>query len=203
MDPKHFNLNLQIDKAKPYHKHLLKWKHCTRCPLGTNSGVVLLRGTLPASIAFIGEAPGATEDATGYPFVGRAGELFQDAIDHAQLTHPFTHASTNIVGCWPRDSKNKTHQPTSKEAEICSPRVLESLALIEPQAIIRLGEVAARFLTTKHLRKTPFQDIPLYKLRHPAYLLRQGDTPKKPRASRSHEYHRFILTLKTIISELA
>lgn len=69
-------------------EHVEKWRDCMRCPLSEQrSNIVLARGTVPCDVLFVGEAPGASEDALGQPFVGPAGHLLDQVIERA-LPHP-------------------------------------------------------------------------------------------------------------------
>lgn len=156
----------------PYREHKLKWKDCSECELHERrTKVVLLRGKIPSPILFIGEAPGVSEDILGKPFVGPAGALLNQIIEVA-IDGQFDYAITNLVGCFPRDNKDKgDHAPPKAAITACRERLQETVALCKPQLIICVGALAK-----KHVRDTVGPD---YKgeyrdIVHPAAILRLG-----------------------------
>lgn len=165
--------------AKPaWDRHKAKWKDCERCPLGaTRKNVCLVRGYLPASVVFLGEAPGESEDALGFPFVGPAGklldELIQEAVEAVPACQPFRFAMLNVVGCFPRQP-TETHsgeirKPKAPEIKACQPRLLEVLEIIRPRLLFTVGQIAK-----SHLPPTlgSFLELPPYHVIHPAAILR-------------------------------
>jgi len=125
-------------------------------------------------VMFIGEGPGADEDAQGRPFVGRSGRLLTDMIRAMGYTREEVFIG-NIVKC--RPPGNRT--PTPSEMAWCMPFLLRQIALIRPQSIVCLGLTAARGLLGFDGRLgdirgqwSDFQGIPVMVTYHPAFLLR-------------------------------
>jgi DNA polymerase len=136
--------------------------------------VVFGVGSETAEIMFIGEAPGADEDAQGIPFVGRAGQLLTKIILAMGMTREEVYI-TNIIKC--RPPQNRVPEPD--EVANCLPYVLSQIELIQPKVIVALGATALRALLDVHLGITKmrghwytFRDIPIMPTFHPAYLLR-------------------------------
>src|SRR5207302_9455861 len=94
-----------------------------------------------AALVFIGEAPGADEDAQGEPFMGRAGQLLNNMIKAMGLRREDVYIA-NIIKC--RPPGNRT--PERDECETCSPFLMRQIATIKPKAIVALGAVAAKNL---------------------------------------------------------
>lgn len=148
---------------------------CVRCGLHeTRTNVVFGEGDPDARVVCVGEAPGAREDATGRPFVGRAGQL----MDRLLLSAGFPRESVyicNVLKCRPPGNRN----PREEEISSCSPFLLRQLALIDPEVIVAFGTFASRTLleTRESLgrmrRRTHlFQGWPVVVTYHPAALLR-------------------------------
>lgn len=151
--------------------------NCTLCELHkTRKNTVFGVGNSNADLLIIGEAPGATEDAKGEPFVGRAG-LLLDAMLAAIGLHRSDIFIANILKCRPPNNRD----PLPREVELCTPYLQQQIAAIKPKIIVAVGRVAAHFLlntneSMKNLRGRTFtygeQKIPLIVTYHPAYLLR-------------------------------
>lgn len=145
---------------------------CTACGLcKTRRNIVFGRGTLPAKILFIGEAPGKTEDLMGVPFVGPSGRLLDAAIalacEYAGIPKPPSFFITNTVACRPTDSANgENRQPSDAEILACWGRLEQTYMDINPEKVILLGKVAKVAV----LRSFPTALC----LPHPAYILRLG-----------------------------
>jgi uracil-DNA glycosylase len=148
---------------------------CPRCRLSeTRTHVVFGEGSPTAEVVVVGEAPGAEEDRTGRPFVGRAGKL----LDLMLASIGFPRDSVficNVLKCRPPGNRN----PQADEVAACSPYLIRQLELVRPRAIFAVGTFAAQaLLDTKvpigQLRGTvhSYQDIPLVPTYHPAALLR-------------------------------
>jgi DNA polymerase len=156
---------------------------CMRCPLcQSRTRVVNSEGNPRARLMFIGEAPGADEDATGRPFVGRAGQLLNKIIEAIGLKREDIMIG-NVNRC--RPPQNRT--PTIGEAATCKPFLLREIAIIRPDVIVVLGNTAMKnLLDTKEgitRLRGQFQDyrgIKVMPTFHPAYLLR--DPSKKREA---------------------
>jgi len=155
---------------------LKRWTlECHRCPLaGTRTNVVFGEGSPEARLVFVGEAPGADEDATGRPFVGRAGQLLEKIIKAMGLEREEVFIC-NILKC--RPPGNRT--PGPREVAACSPLLREQLKVLKPEVIIALGGPAAKTLLESKLgisklrgRFHMYNGVPLMPTFHPAYLLR-------------------------------
>jgi uracil-DNA glycosylase family 4 len=154
---------------------------CKRCRLSlTRNKIVFGVGNPTAKIVFVGEGPGADEDAQGIPFVGRAGQLLTQMIEGTAAKEgiPLKRADVyicNVVKC--RPPENRT--PEADEMEICGQFLFRQLTAIKPVAICALGSTAAKALlggkdgVTKLRGKwLKWNDIPLIVTYHPSYLLR-------------------------------
>jgi uracil-DNA glycosylase len=156
-------------------------KQCRKCEIGsTRTNAVPGEGNAGARIFFIGEAPGADEDAQGRPFVGRAGQLLDKIITAMGLKREDVYIG-NILKC--RPPENRT--PKAEEIINCLPFLQRQIEIIKPDIIVALGAYAAQTLleTTKaigQLRGHFFDYYPglgkppikLLATFHPAYLLR-------------------------------
>jgi len=116
---------------------------CTRCKLHKQGRkqIVFGVGNPRAELMFVGEGPGADEDAQGQPFVGRAGQLLNNMIKAMGLRREDVYIA-NIVKC--RPPGNRT--PERDECETCSPFLMRQIATIKPKVIVALGAVAAKNL---------------------------------------------------------
>lgn len=148
---------------------------CTRCPLHeSRRHVVFAEGDARARVLCVGEAPGAREDETGRPFVGRAGRL----LDRLLLSVGFRREDVficNVLKCRPPGNRD----PDPLEIERCSPLLLRQIELVEPDVIVAFGAFAARTLlgTREALgrlrgRTHRYHGRPLVATYHPAALLR-------------------------------
>ena len=153
---------------------------CIRCPLSQGrTKVVHSEGNPEARLMFVGEAPGADEDAQGRPFVGRAGQLLNKIIEAIGLRREDVFIG-NVNRC--RPPGNRT--PTIEEAKACKGFLLREVAVVRPEVIVVLGNTAMKNLldTKEGITKLrgQFQDyhgIKVMPTFHPAYLLR--DPSKK------------------------
>jgi len=151
-------------------------KTCTACPLSqTRTQTVFGVGNEQADWLYVGEGPGAKEDAMGEPFVGPAGKLLDNMLVAIGLKREHQVYITNIVKCRPPNNRN----PNNNEAQQCEPYLARQITLIKPKLIIALGKVAAQNLLNTDdniasLRGTlhEYSGIPLIVTYHPAYLLR-------------------------------
>ena len=115
---------------------------CTRCKLHKGrTNLVFGVGSPRAELMFVGEGPGADEDAQGEPFVGRAGQLLNNMIKAMGLRREDVYIA-NIVKC--RPPGNRTPEPD--ECETCSPFLMRQIATIKPKVIVALGATAAKNL---------------------------------------------------------
>lgn len=151
-------------------------KSCTRCALHVErTQTVFARGNGSSGLCFIGEGPGADEDAQGFPFVGAAGQLLDKMIAAMGIERDDVYVC-NIVKC--RPPKNRTPEP--EEMSACMPYLAEQLSLVEPQVIVALGKTAVQglFGTAEGITRIRGrwrlyqQRIAVMPTFHPAYLLR-------------------------------
>ncbi len=155
--------------------------NCTRCPLhAERTQIVHSTGNLQADLMFVGEAPGADEDAQGKPFVGRAGQLLTKIIEAIGIKREEVFIG-NINRC--RPPGNRT--PTLPEAETCKPFLIREIAVVRPKVIVVMGNTAMKNLleTKEGITKLRGEFIDYYGVKvmptfHPAYLLRD---PRKKR----------------------
>ena len=164
---------------------------CRRCRLcEARSKIVFGSGNEQARLVFVGEGPGADEDAQGLPFVGRAGQLLTQMIDNTASKEglPIRRADVyigNVVKC--RPPENRTPQPD--EMEICGQFLFRQLMAIRPKAICALGSTAAKALlgtkegvTRLRGKWHKWRDIPVMVTYHPSYLLRPYNQDAKREA---------------------
>lgn len=150
---------------------------CPRCRLAeTRQTVVFGEGDPNADVLVVGEAPGADEDRTGRPFVGRAGKLLDLMLASVGFAREQVFIC-NVLKCRPPGNRN----PQPDEVEACSPYLVRQVELIRPRVIIAFGNFAAQTLlgtdvSMGKLRAGPgdlrFHDIPVVPTYHPAALLR-------------------------------
>ena len=153
-----------------------KVRDCTACKLRAGcSQTVFGVGDENADWLFVGEGPGADEDAQGEPFVGQAGKLLDNMLAAIKLKRGSNVYIANIVKC--RPPNNRTPEPD--EIATCLPYLQQQIALIKPKLIVALGKTAATSLlgrdaTLGSLRGTihDYHGTPLIVTYHPAYLLR-------------------------------
>jgi len=149
---------------------------CTDCPLhAKRKKAVFGVGDEDADWLFVGEGPGAEEDAQGEPFVGQAGKLLDNMLAAIGLKRGANVYIANLVKCRPPGNRN----PEPHEALQCEPYLHRQIELIQPRLIIALGKVAAANLLASDAsvgsmrgRIHRYRGIPLIVTYHPAYLLR-------------------------------
>jgi len=164
---------------------------CKRCRLSEQRNkIVFGSGSEKAKLVFVGEGPGADEDAQGFPFVGRAGQLLTQMIDGTASKEgiPIKREDTyicNVVKC--RPPENRT--PLPDEMEICGQFLFRQLMNIQPKAICALGSTAAKALlgTKDGVMKLrgkwhKWNGIPVMVTYHPSYLLRPYNQDAKREA---------------------
>ena len=156
---------------------------CTRCPLAFagRHTIVFGEGSPEARLFFVGEGPGADEDASGLPFVGKAGQLLNNMITAMGLRREDVYIA-NVVKC--RPPGNRTPEP--EEANTCTPFLIRQIAAVRPEVIVALGATAAAYLLGA---KSPLSALrgrihAAYSAKvivtyHPAYLLRDPRQKKE------------------------
>ncbi|WP_456433852.1 uracil-DNA glycosylase [Nitratifractor sp.] len=168
---------------------------CHLCDLSKNRHkVVFGEGNPHAELMFVGEGPGATEDSTGRPFVGRAGELLTKMIERVLLIPRSQVYIANVVKCRPPGNR----VPTPTEALTCRPYLLKQIEIVSPRIVVSLGSTAYRYLTNDdspigRVRGHPiamgrYTLVPTF---HPSYLLRNPSAKKEA-------YHD-LLTVKSLM----
>jgi uracil-DNA glycosylase family 4 len=162
---------------------------CVKCEhlASSRKNVVFGVGNIDAQLMFVGEAPGADEDAQGEPFVGRAGELLTKIIQAMGLQRSDVYIA-NILKCRPdtpgQSSGNR--KPTSDEMATCVPFLHEQIDIIQPRVLVALGATAIEGLLGKTLgimkmrgQWKTYRGTPLMPTFHPAYLLRNQAMSEK------------------------
>lgn len=158
---------------------------CQACELhAARQNTVFGVGSRDADLVFIGEAPGANEDAQGEPFVGRAGKLLDSMTEAMGLCREDVFI-LNILKCRPP----KNRDPREEEIALCTPFLDRQLALLKPKLLVCLGRIAAQYLLRTDMALAKLRgnewsygadNIPVIATYHPAYLLR---SPTKKRIS--------------------
>lgn len=159
------------------------------CPLKAGrTKLVFGAGNADADLMFVGEAPGAQEDATGLPFVGRAGQLLAKLLSEIGLARRDVFIN-NCLMCRPPGNRD----PLPDEIEECTPYLLKRIELVEPKVICTLGNYATKLLTGRPTGITKAHGVPqrrevagrsvvLYPLFHPAAALRSTEVLELLRA---------------------
>jgi uracil-DNA glycosylase len=155
---------------------------CTRCALSAGRNkIVFGDGDPNARLMFVGEGPGADEDAQGLPFVGRAGQLLNNMIAATGLKREQVYIA-NIVKC--RPPQNRVPEP--EEANTCSPFLFQQIDVVRPEVIVALGSTAATYLlgvksslSGLRGRVHKCRNTKLIVTYHPAYLLRDPRQKKE------------------------
>jgi len=167
-------------------------KECYECGLHRfRKNQVVGAGDIPASILFVGEAPGRSEDLRAKPFVGPSGKLLRDAMKKAarllEVSVLPSYYITNVVQCRPTDSLGgPNRQPTDDEIWACRPNFEAVLNQVKPGVVVFIGKVA------EHALKKRF--FGAHTLVHPAYILRKG-------GQSSSEFVKFVRELSVVLQE--
>ncbi len=154
---------------------------CRRCKLheGRNK-LVFGDGDANARLMFVGEGPGADEDAQGVPFVGRGGQLLNNMIGAMGLRREEVYIA-NVVKCRPPANR----QPELEEGTTCSPFLFRQIDIVRPEVVVALGQTAVTYLTGEKRPLSAWRGA-VHSLRgsklivtyHPAYLLRDPNQKK-------------------------
>jgi uracil-DNA glycosylase family 4 len=155
---------------------------CKRCKLApTRTNIVFGSGNPQATLMFVGEAPGADEDAQGLPFVGRAGQLLTRIIEAIGMRREDVFIC-NILKCRPPGNRN----PETEEIAACENFLFRQIAAVQPKVICALGAFGAQTLlqTTEPIgrlrgRLVDYRGVQLMATFHPAYLLRNPIEKRK------------------------
>jgi DNA polymerase len=155
---------------------------CTRCKLHTQGRkqIVFGVGNPNADLMFVGEAPGADEDAQGEPFVGRAGQLLTKMIGAMGFARTDVYIA-NVIKCRPPDNRN----PDPDEVASCEPFLFKQIETIQPKVIVALGSFAAKALlktqdpiSRLRGRVYAYHGAKLIPTFHPSFLLRSPNQKK-------------------------
>jgi len=162
---------------------------CVKCPnlVSARKNVVFGVGNANAELMFVGEAPGADEDAQGEPFVGAAGQLLTKMIHAMGLGRESVYIA-NILKCRP-DTPGQAYgnrKPTPDEMRTCIPWLQQQIDLIRPKVLVGLGATAIEGLLGKTMgimrlrgQWHTYREIPLMPTYHPAFLLRNQAMSEK------------------------
>ncbi|BCD62495.1 uracil-DNA glycosylase [Nitratiruptor sp. YY08-26] len=172
---------------------------CHLCDLSkTRKNVVFGEGNPHAKLMFVGEGPGATEDETGRPFVGRAGQLLTKMIENVLEISRSDVFIANIVKCRPPNNR----VPTPEEVSKCIPYLFKQIEIINPKIIVALGSTSYKHLTGDN---TPiskirgeiiqFRNRILIPTFHPSFLLRNP--------SKKKEAYQDLLKIKELLCEIS
>lgn len=151
--------------------------NCYKCELGkTRNKLVFSDGNTDAKIMLIGEAPGADEDATGTPFVGRAGKLLTKLIEESDLSRANDFYIANTVKCRPPENR----VPTDTEKQLCEKYLLEQIKILKPKVIVLCGATSAKSFLGNKIKISQIRgqwykildNIDATVIFHPSYLLR-------------------------------
>ncbi len=126
-------------------------RECTRCPELVESRSRIVNGAGPddADVLFVGEGPGAQEDAEGEPFVGRSGGVLDDALRDAGLARADVRI-TNCVRCRPPENRD----PTTEELDNCRGYLETEIARVDPELVVTLGKVPSQHLLGRSVAVT-------------------------------------------------
>ncbi len=123
---------------------------CRRCSLREGAkGVVFGEGNAHSRVMLVGEGPGQTEDATGRPFVGRAGQMLERGLRVAELRREDVFIA-NIVKCRPPGNR----LPSADEVQMCLPHLAAQIRIISPEYVVLLGALSGQTLVSPALRVT-------------------------------------------------
>lgn len=168
-------MNTDINTA--WEELRLKVEQCRKCGLcEKRHNTVFGEGPVEnCRVVIVGEGPGADEDATGKPFVGKAGMLLTSILESGGGIKRDTLYITNIVKCRPPENRN----PSREEASACSEFLEAQLSLLHPDIVVTLGNISTQWLlktsqgiTSLRGKWVDWRGIKLFPMFHPSYLLR-------------------------------
>jgi DNA polymerase len=157
---------------------------CKRCQLSQErTNIVFGEGNPFSDLMIVGEAPGEREDQLARPFVGKSGELLDEALTENGLTRNDVYIA-NIAKCRPPGNRN----PSLTEMKTCAPFLYKQIETIAPICVVTLGKVATEYLLQQNIKITQergstyncaaFPQIFLVPTLHPSYILRNGGKHK-------------------------
>lgn len=200
--------NIKCDTPELKEKTLLELKkvceQCKSCELSkTRTCMVFSDGNPNAKIMLIGEAPGADEDATGTPFVGRAGKLLNEFLKEAGIDRQKDIYICNTIKCRPPQNR----VPTNIEKAACRAYLMGQIAVVAPKIILFCGSTAAQSFIEDDFRISQirgkwlnvFENIESMAIFHPSYLLRNHSTEQgSPRWLMTKDLENVKLKLKEL-----
>ncbi len=160
---------------------------CSLCPSKTGINGVVKSSGPASSLAIVGEAPGADEDAAGEPFVGRAGKMLDKLLEGAKIKRHQAFI-TNSVKCRPTQNQGKKNRtPTPEECQSCRPWLYKEIGLIKPKVVVTLGKVSTEsvlplpknftlgdYVNKPHEAKIGDNTHTVVPCWHPSYLMQHG-----------------------------
>lgn len=181
---------------------------CQKCPhlVRTRTQVVFGVGDINASLMFVGEAPGADEDAMGEPFVGRAGQLLTKVIQAMGFSRETVYIA-NVLKCRPDmpAGSRANRPPRPEEMDTCKPYLLSQIDIIQPRVLVALGATAVRGLLGTQTtigsmrgRWQEFRGIPVMPTFHPSYLLRAEDAADRGYSEKRKTWEDMLLVLEKL-----
>lgn len=178
-------------------------ENCLKCELGkTRTKSVFSDGNANAKILLIGEAPGADEDKTGTPFVGRAGKLLTSLIEECGFSRKNDFYICNTVKCRPPENR----VPTDNEKKMCENYLISQIKIIQPKVIILCGATSAKSFLGDKIKISQirgkwfkiFDNIDATVIFHPSYLLRNHSLEEgSPRYLTKHD----LITIKDLVEK--
>jgi len=162
----------------PYDELLQEIQGCSRCHLAAGRlNTVPGEGSLQADVMLVGEGPGADEDASGRPFVGKAGQLLDRMLEFVKIDRSAVYIA-NVIKCRPPGNRN----PLSEEVEACLPFLRRQVQIIKPKLIVCMGSVAAKAVMDPEAMISKIRGefvekkgLLFFATYHPAALLRNDD----------------------------
>lgn len=176
---------------------------CRKCDLcRKRDKIVLGSGNRSAKLMLIGEGPGADENSTGLPFVGRAGKLLTQILESVNIDRENDVYITNIVKCQPPGNRN----PSDEEMATCLPYLLSQFHLVKPGLVLLCGGVSSKFILGKSEgisklrgRVLTMFGVPAIPIFHPSYLLRN---PSRQEGSPKWLMWEDMKLIKSILDEI-
>ena len=178
---KHLLVDVSCNDFSTKKQTLLELKNvceqCKACELSkTRTSVVFSDGSPDAKIMLIGEAPGADEDASGTPFVGRAGQLLNTFLEEAGISRKEDLYICNTIKCRPPQNR----VPSNEEKLACQSYLFGQISIVKPKIILLCGATAANSFIQEDFKISQirgkwlniFEDIDVMAIFHPSYLLR-------------------------------
>lgn len=176
--------------------HVERWRDCRLCTLcDQRSNIVLARGDIPCDVLFIGEAPGASEDALGLPFKGPAGNLLDQIVERA-VPKELRVAFTNLVACYPAEAKARgDNEPEIDEIKACRPRLNEFIALATPKVIVLVGTLAQNYVPHDAYGRIHGADV--VDIVHPAHILAH-----LPQVQKQMAVNKCVVSIRSAVTKL-